>query len=137
MHKTEPGRSRGQLVTALILGALLALGIALVVILLGSLAVSGGILKPDAGEQIAVASCVIGCFLGGRFACGRWSSKRIVAGLLTGVSCFLLILLISSLTDGDIKPGSQAVIECVGCLLGGGISGILAGGKKKKRRKGR
>ena len=137
MHKTETGRNRGQLVKALILGALLALGLALIMILLGSVAVSVGIFKPDAGEQIAVAACVIGSILGARLACAQWSSKRIVAGLLTGVLCFLLILLISLLTGGELKPGSQALIECAGCLLGGGISGILAGGRKKKRRKGR
>jgi putative membrane protein (TIGR04086 family) len=137
MRKNEPERSRGKLVAALILGALLALGIELIVILIGSIAVSAGILKPDAGVQTAVAACVIGSFAGGCFACARWNRKRIFGGLLTGGICFLLVLLIALLTGGEIKLGGQALAECVGCLIGGGISGILAGGKKKKRRKGR
>lgn len=139
MRRTEPGRSesRAQQITVLILGALLALGMELIVIFLGSLAVSAGILKPDAAAQTTAAACLIGCFIGGSLACKRWSSKRLFAGLLTGLFCFLLILVISFLLDGAPEIGTQALIECAGCLVGGGIAGVLAGGKKKKKRKNR
>ena len=137
MRRTEPGRSqsRGQQIAVLVLGALLALGIELIVILLGSAAVSAGVLKPDAAVQTTAAACLIGCFIGGSLACRRWNSKRLFAGLLTGLFCFLLILLIACLLEGAPKFGTQALIECAGCLVGGGFAGVLAGGKKKKKRK--
>ncbi len=139
MRRTEPGRSqsRGQQIAVLILGALLALGIELIVIFLGSIAVSSGVLRPDTAAQTTAAACLIGCFIGGSLACARWDARRLFAGLLTGVFCFLLILLIAFLMDGDPEIGTQALIECAGCLVGGGIAGVLAGGKKKKKRKAR
>ena len=57
-----------------------------------------------------------------------------IAGILRCV-VFLLILVISFLLDGAPEIGTQALIECAGCLVGGGIAGVLAGGKKKKKRK--
>ena len=139
MHKSEPARggSRTQCITALIVGALLALGIELIVVFLGSVAVSAGILKAGAAAQTTVAACLIGCFAGGSFVCGRWNSKRLFAGLLTGLFCFLLILTVACFMGGAPEIGTQALIECAGCLVGGGIAGVLGGGKKKKKRKSR
>ena len=139
MRRTEPGRSesRAQQIAVLILGALLALGIELIVIFLGSIAVSAGVLKSDAAMQTTAAACLIGCLIGGSLACKRWSSKRLFTGLLTGLFCFLLILVIAFLMDGAPEIGTQALIEGAGCLVGGGIAGVLAGGKKKKKRKAR
>lgn len=137
MRRTEPGRSesKGQQIAVLILGALLAIGIELIVIFLGSVAVSTGVLKPDAAAQTTAAACLIGCFVGGSLACKSWNSKRLFAGLLTGLLCFLLVLVIAFLMDGTPEIGTQALVECAGCLIGGGIAGVLAGGKKKKKRK--
>jgi putative membrane protein (TIGR04086 family) len=137
MRRTEPGRSqsRGQQIAVLALGALLALGIELIVIFLGSVAVSAGVLKAGAAAQTTAAACLIGCFIGGNLACKRWNSKRLFAGLLTGLLCFLFILIIACLMDGTPELGTQALVECAGCLVGGGIAGVLAGGKKKKTRK--
>ena len=137
MRKTEPGRSQsqGQQILVLILGALLALGIELIVIFVGSVAVSAGVLKANTAAQTAAAACLIGCFIGGSFACKKWSSKRLFAGLLTGLFCFLLVLTIACLMDGAPAIGTQALVECAGCLVGGGIAGVLSAGKTKKRRK--
>ena len=137
MRKTEPvrGGSRTQFIIVPIVGALLAMGIELIVVFLGSVAVSAGILKAGAAAQTTVAACLIGCFVGGSFACGHWNSKRLFAGLLTGLLCFLLILTVACFVDGAPEIGTQALIECAGCLVGGGIAGVLGGGKKKRKRK--
>ena len=137
MRKTETRQSsgRGQNIVALILGALLALGIELIVLLLGSIAVSAGVLRADAATQVTAAACLIGCFIGGSLACARWDTRRLFAGLLTGVVCFLLILFAAFLLGDGPEIGTQALIELAGCVIGGGLAGVLAGGKKKKKRK--
>lgn len=139
MRKPETQQSRGmaQNLVALLLGGLLALGIELIVLLLGSVAVSAGILKADATSQVTVVACLIGCFVGGSLACSRWSTRRFFGGLLTGVTCFLLILLVAVLLGDGPEIETQALIELAGCVIGGGLAGILAGGKKKKKRKNR
>lgn len=120
---------------ALILGGLLALGIELIVLLLGSVAVSAGVLRADTTTQVTAVACLIGCFIGGTLACARWNTRRLFAGLLTGVICFLLILCVALLLGDGPEIGAQALIELAGCVVGGGLAGVLAGGKKKKKRK--
>lgn len=136
MRKTESRQNSGasQKVMALILGALLALGIELLLLLLGAVAVSAGILRADTTMQVTAAACLIGCFVGGGFACRSWKSHRLPAGVLTGICCFVLILLFA-LIGGEFEFGTQALIELAGCAVGGGLAGLLAGRKKTKKRK--
>lgn len=137
MRKTETKQSDSvaQRWLALLLGALLALGLELMILLLGSFLVSGGILREDSITQVTAAACLIGCFIGGGLVCSRWRTKRFIAGLLTGAACFLLILLVSLLSGDSIELGVQGMVELVGCLIGGGLAGILGGRSKKKKRK--
>lgn len=136
MRKTETARESDGLrnFTALLLGGLLALGIELVVLMLGSIAVSAGILRVDTAPQLTVAACLLGCFIGGRLACSKWKNRRLFAGLLTGVICFLLILVLA-LIGGNFEFGTQALIELVSCVVGGSLAGAMWGKKKKSRRK--
>lgn len=117
----------------MILGGLLALGVELIVLLLGSVAISGGILKQDASLQLTAAACVLGCLVGGALACLWWPDRRLLAGLAVGAACFALILVVGLLTGDELELGLQAVIELAGCLCGGTISGLLL--REKKRRK--
>lgn len=138
MRKTEAhGANAVQMTASVMLGGLLALGVALMVLLLGAVAVSQGILKETAAPQLTAAACVLGCFVGGVLACVRWNSRRLLAGLCAGAMCWLLLLAVGLLMNG-VEFGSQALIELAGCLCGGAISGMFAGrGRRKKRSVGR
>ena len=137
MRKAEvQGAGAVQTVTAVMLGGLLALGVALMVLLLGAVAVSNGILKEDAAAQVTAAACVAGCFVGGLLACTHCSSKRLPAGLAVGGVCCLLILAVGLLMGDGLKLGAQALIELAGCLCGGAIAGMLCGGRRSKKRAG-
>lgn len=134
MGKTEvQGTNAVQMATGVALGGLLALGVELMILLLGSLAVSNGILKEDAAPQLTAAACVLGCFGGGLLACARWKSRRLLGGVITGVVCCLLILAVGLLMSDDLILGTQTLIELAGCLCGGALAGMLGGGKRKKR----
>jgi len=139
MRKTEKRQGEGmsKALATVILGALLALGIELMVLLLGSIAVSADILRMDTMPQLTAAACLIGCFLGGSMTCRQWAAHRFPAGLLTGFTCFLLILLTALFLDGAPLFGMQAALELAACIIGGGLAGVLAGrrsARNKKRR---
>jgi len=133
----ERGINAIQMATGVALGGLLALGVELMILLLGSAAVSNGILKEDAAPQLTAAACVLGCFAGGLLACVRWKSRRLLGGLATGAVCYLLILAIGLLINDALALGTQALIELAGCLCGGALAGMLGGRRKKKRAPGR
>lgn len=135
MHKTETqGAGAVQMTTALLLGGLLALGIEILILLAGSVAVANGILKESAAAQMTAAACVLGCFGGGCFTCGRWPARRLLAGAGTGAVCFFLILVVGLLLDNGFELGSQALIELAACLCGGAAAGLLRKKKKKGKR---
>ena len=134
MGKAEvQGTNAVQMATGVALGGLLALGVELMILLLGALAVSNGVLKEDAAPQVTAAACVIGCFCGGLLACARWKSRRLLGGLAVGAVCYLLILAVGLLMGDGFTFGLQALIELAGCLCGGAIAGVLSGGKRKKK----
>jgi putative membrane protein (TIGR04086 family) len=137
MRKAETqaqGSGAVQMVTAVMLGGLLALGVELTVLLLGAAAVSNGILKEDSAAQVTAAACVVGGLAGGLLACSRWSSRRLIAGLAVGIVCCLLILAVGLLMGDGFQPGPQALIELAGCLCGGAAAGLLSGRKTGKKR---
>ena len=134
MGKAEvQGTNAVQMATGVALGGLLALGVELMILLLGALAVSNGVLKEDAAPQITAAACVIGCFCGGLLACARWKSRRLLGGLAVGAVCYLLILAVGLLMSDGIALNAQALIELAGCLCGGALAGMLGSRRKKKR----
>ena len=135
MRKAEAqGAGNLRTVTAVMLGGLLALGVELMVLLLGAVAVSNGILKEDSAAQVTAAACVVGCLAGGLLACTRCGSKRLLVGLAVGAVCCLLILAVGLLMGDGLRLGAQALIELAGCLCGGAIAGMLRGGKRSKKR---
>lgn len=129
----ERGADAVQMATGVALGGLLALGVELVILLLGAIAVSNGILREDAAPQLTAAACVLGCFAGGLLACSKWKSRRLLGGLATGLVCYLLILAVGLLMSDRTELGAQALIELAGCLCGGALAGMIGGRRKKKR----
>ena len=137
MHKAE-GRESGaaRMMAGALLGGLLALGVELIVLLLGAYAISHGILKEDVSVQLTAAACVIGGIAGGWLTCSWWPSRRFLAGLSAGLICFLLIATIGLLWGEAFTVGIQALVEMAGCLCGGAISGLLFPSKKRKKKGG-
>lgn len=133
MRKSEAHHDGAGLanVIAVVLGGFLALGIELVILLLGSVAVSAGVLPSDSAVRITAAACLIGCLVGGIFACLKWSKRRLPAGLLTAVVCYLLILLVALLGNDALELGTTALVELAACLIGGCLAGLLTKGRKK------
>lgn len=134
MRKTEArGANAVEMTAAAVLGGLLALGVAMVVLLLGAVAVSNGILKQDVTPQITALACVLGSLSGGVLTCLRWKARYLPGGLAAGLVCYLLILAVGLLSGDDFSLGLQALIELAGCLCGGALAGVLCGGLVRRR----
>ena len=123
-----------QMAVGVLLGGLLALGVEIVILLFGAVAISNGIIKQDATLQLTAAACVVGGVIGGKLACAWWPVKKLLAGLTAGLVCFLLILMVGMLSGDGLTLGLQALIELTGCLCGGAISGLISGGKKRRKK---
>lgn len=135
MRKTEArGANAVEMTAAAVLGGLLALGVAMLVLLLGAVAVSNGILKQDVTPQITALACVLGGLCGGVLTCLRWKARYLPGGLAAGLVCFLLILAVGLLSGDDFSLGLQALIELAGCLCGGALAGLFCGGGLGRRR---
>ena len=135
--ETRQAPSAARLTFALVLGGLLALGVELMILLLGAVAVSKGILRVDSAPQITAAACLVGCLAGGGFACRRWQTRRLLVGLASGGVCFVLILAVALISGNDFEIGVQGLIELAACLVGGGLAGLLCGRGKKRRKRAR
>ena len=113
----------------------IAAAMALAVLAVAAGLISAGVLSDVLSDRIVIAACLTGTFLGGLMAVLRRPNMAIVIGLGVGVVMFFLLSTAGVLLY-DSVPGSQGsgAILCA-CLCGGGLSGILAGKPKKKRRK--
>ena len=137
MRKNEVrGANAVEMTAAAVLGGLLALGVAMTVLLLGAAAVSNGILKQDVTVQITALACVLGGLCGGVLTCLRWRARCLPGGLAAGGVCFLLILAVGLLSGDEFSLGLQAFVELAGCFCGGGLAGVLCGGRLNRRRPG-
>ena len=81
MHKTEEdqGAKLVRVITGVLLGGVLALGVCLVFLFLCAVGVSGGQLSEDLMDRMAIVGCVLGGFAGGLFAVRRCGSASLLA----------------------------------------------------------
>lgn len=123
--------------TGILLGGAVAFAVCLAVLLLASIAVSGGILGENLSGQITVAACVLGTFVGGVLAVKRCRTRALVVGLMTGAVLFLLLLTVGTLAFHTAPQENGGLVLLCGCLCGGAAAGLLGrtAKPKKKRRK--
>lgn len=134
------GKSEDQETRALwvmlhmLIGAVIALLSCVFLLLLESLAISGGILQEGLMPELTVAACVAGSFIGGITAVIPHRSYGILLGVGVGVCHFLLLTTIGFLCfEGMSVERGGAILA--GCLCGGALSGLLGGRKGKRRSK--
>ena len=118
-----------QTVTA---GIAAALVISVLLVGIGAVMISTGIVPERVGDGCVLLACAVGSLLGaGVAARGRGKDKLIVsigvammAAVALGVSGILLY--------GGIDLG-RCIAECAACLCGGGLAGVIGGGRRAKR----
>lgn len=137
MRKTEEdqGAKLVRVMTGVLLGGTLALGVCLAFLLVCSVGISGGWLQEDLMYQLAVVGCVIGGFSGAVFAVRRCGTRALIAGLASGGVFFLLLLTAGLLLFEDMSVESGGLGLLSGALCGGAAAGILGTKPKKKKKR--
>lgn len=137
MRKTEEEQGTKLLHTigSILMGGVLALLIAFAFLFVCSICISNGWLKEGSMTPITIGSCVIGSLFGGGLAVKRCKTRTLIIGLLTGGVLFLLLLTVSVFFYKNATPDAGSLGLLCGCLCGGALSGLLGGGKQKKKRK--
>ena len=109
---------------AILLGGLLALGAALLVLLVGAAAMAQGIVRQGAGAQVTAAACLAGGMVGGALPAMRWPARKLPAALGAGGVCSVLILLVG-LMWGGLEFHALWALQAVCCVCGAALVGLL------------
>lgn len=134
-HQEDPGRQWINTMCDLIKGGVLAGVIAIFALLLCAVFVSAGMMRERWMEGAVLAACVLGSLAGGLYAARKIGRRTLLVGLGVGAVLFLLLLTAGLLAydNASLEQGGAGIL-CA-CLCGGGLSGILSGTTKKKRRR--
>lgn len=90
-----------------------------------------GLLPADITNYVTVAILAVGAFLGGMITTKITKSAGLTAGLITGLSIFMLVTIIG-LTKSNDSVTIITLIKLAATLISGGLGGI-AGLRKKER----
>lgn len=131
-ERTEE-RNALTVVTSLLAGAAVALGLCLLVMALFAWLIAGGTLSEDWTTRAGLLGAFLGCLIGGGYAIRCIRSRALLYGLGTGV-VFLLLWVVAGLLFPDASGASAPIPLVVASVLGGGLSGILFASRKKRRK---
>lgn len=122
---------------AVLLGGGAAFLVGLGILFLASLGISQGLLDGGLRYQLTVVGCVLGSFMGGILAVRGSPRQGLLVGMAVGAVLFLLQLSLGLLLYGGLSLESGGFGLLFGDLCGGAAAGILAGGGKRRGRKGK
>ena len=89
-------------------------------------------LDKDYSPIFATVSVAIGCFLTAYFTSGKIGQKGLITGLITGLSVFILITVISLIVDKGTVT-SNTLFHVIIFVLSSLIGGVMGVNKKSKK----
>lgn len=89
-------------------------------------------LDKDYSPIFATVSVAIGCFLTAYFTSGKIGQKGLITGLITGLSVFILITVISLIVDKGTVT-SNTLFHFIIFVLSSLIGGVMGVNKKSKK----
>ena len=137
MRKTEEdqGARLMRMMTGVLLGGVISLGVCMVILFLCSIGVSNGWIPERLMDQYVIIGCALGGLAGGGVSVRRCGSGPLLAGLAAGGVFFLLLLTVGVLLLHSTSIENGGVGLLCGALGGGAVPGLLGARPKKKRRK--
>ena len=124
---SNAGEWRGLLVGALVSACVAVALLGVCAILIGS-----GVIPEMAGEGGVLVACAAGCLVGGCVAVRGRSRGTLLWGLLVGAATAAALGVSGFLLYDGLAGGRCAAVSAA-CLCGGGLAGVLGGGKKRRR----
>ena len=113
-------------------GTAVSVGVAVALLGMCAILIGSGILPEKAGEGCVLIACAVGCLVGGCVTiCGR-SRGGLLWGLMAGAVTAAVLGGSGFLLYSKLESGRCGMVS-VACLCGGGLAGVLCGGKKRRR----
>ncbi len=129
------GGSPKNRIYSLIKGSVLALTAALVLLLVGAAAVSGGWIGQNSMDRCVTVICVAAAMIGAVVSIKGSREVALPMGMGTGGILFLMLFVLGALLFEGAPAVQQIPTILCACLCGGAITGILGRKTKKKRRR--
>lgn len=122
----------GKMALTVLKGVGIGLAVSLMILLLGTLAVSGSLVSDTFGRGLGLLAVAAGSFAGGLWAALRLKSRVLWVSLAVGGGLLLLWCLLAMVPTLD-REGDLLSLA-LSALGGSGLSGILAASAKKRKR---
>ena len=116
----------------LLAGAVVSVGAAMALLGVCAILIGSGVIPEKAGEGGVLMACAVGCMVGGCVAVRGRNRGTLLWGLAAG-AIVAAILWVSGFLLYDGLDGGRCAAVSAACLCGGGLAGVLGGGKKRRR----
>ena len=93
--------------------------------LAGGAAISSGLLRENAQLRLVAMACVLGGLVGGVVCACRWPARKLLGGLAAGLTCGVLLWIISAARGGGQVLEVRGLVVLTSCLCGGALAGLL------------
>lgn len=113
------------MVLGVALGSAVAIGVELLVLLVGAAAISGGVLRENAQLQLVAMACVLGGLIGGVVCACRWPARKLLGGMAAGLTCALVLWVVSAARGGGQVLEVRGLVVVASCVCGGALAGLL------------
>lgn len=134
-EKTKQKSDWLDIMTQLLKGSALAGAIAVIILFVGAIAISNGLLQVGITQGLVCAACMIGSFSGALFAVQKGAPRAILLGFGMGTVLFLLLTTAGLLVYGATAFSHERIAVPLACCCGGVFAGFLRRKPKKKRKR--
>ena len=115
------------------IGSLVALGCALVLLLIASFLVVSGRLPEGLMGAVTVGVVFVSSAIGALVAIRRNKGRALVVGIAAGVMLYGITLVGGAFTSGPTLFGELSLLLLLAAVLGGGAAGFIAARPKKRK----
>ena len=134
MPKKETENSMPKFVRSSLIGTLATFFVCVILILLGSLCVTQGLISEQHIMKYILFTCFLGCFIGGTMGASKAKSKTLVIGICVAIVVFLIQMFIGHISYTEASVEEKGIPLLLADLAGGILAGFI-GGRRKKRKK--
>ena len=117
---------------SLLSGTVVSVGVAVALLGVCAILIGSGIVPEKAGEGSVLIACADGCVVGGCVTVRGRGRGTLLWGLAEGIATAAVLGVSGFLLYNELERGRCAMVS-IACLCGGGLAGVLGGGKKHRR----
>lgn len=134
MPKNETDNTIAKYIRNSLIGALIAFLLCMIILVLGAICVSQGLVSEHSMAKYTLFTCALGCFIGGAIAVSKTKSKTLLIGILVAVIVFVAQLAIGYISYTEASIGEKGLWLLVTDLVGGILAGFFSGRTKKRKK---